>query len=58
MHIGDSEHLDFAPATAAGMLAILIDRERPLTAPIVAGRTARISSLATVIEVAQVFGFA
>src|SRR5260370_6082457 len=58
MHVGDSEHLDFAPAAEAGMMAILIDRERPLTAPIVTGRTARISSLATVIEVAQVFGFA
>lgn len=58
MHIGDSEHLDFTAAAAAGMAAILIDRERPLKAPIVAGRTARISSLATVIEVAQVFGFA
>jgi putative hydrolase of the HAD superfamily len=58
MHIGDSEHLDFAPAAEAGMVAILIDRERPLPAPIIAGRTARISSLAAVIEVAQVFGFA
>jgi putative hydrolase of the HAD superfamily len=58
MHIGDSEHLDFTPAGAAGMAAVLIDRDRPLTAPIVAGRTARISSLATVIEVAQVFEFA
>ena len=58
MHIGDSEHLDFTAAAAAGMAAVLIDRERPLAAPLVAGRTARISSLATVIEVAQVFGFA
>lgn len=58
MHVGDSEHLDFTSAVAAGMAAVLIDRERPLPAPIVAGRTARISSLATVIEVAQVFGFA
>ncbi len=58
MHVGDSERLDFAASAAAGMGAIIIDRERPLTAPIVAGRTARISSLAAVIEVAQVFGFA
>ena len=58
MHIGDSEHLDFTASAEAGMAAILIDRETPLTAPIVAGRTARISSLAAVIEVAQVFGFA
>src|SRR5712692_3687933 len=58
MHIGDSEHLDFTPAAGAGMAAVLIDRKRPLTAPIVAGRTARISSLAMVVEVAQVFGFA
>ena len=58
MHIGDSEHLDFAASADAGMAAILIDRETPLAAPIVAGRTARISSLAAVIEVAQVFGFA
>jgi putative hydrolase of the HAD superfamily len=58
MHIGDSEHLDFAPAAAAGMAAVLIDRDRPLTAPIVTGRTARISSLAMVIEVAREFGLA
>jgi putative hydrolase of the HAD superfamily len=56
MHIGDSEHLDFAPAAEAGMAAVLIDRdrERPSAAPVVIGRTARISSLATVIEVARV----
>ena len=58
MHIGDSEHLDFTASAAAGMAAILIDRETPLAAPIITGRTARISSLAAVIEVAQVFGFA
>ncbi len=27
MHIGDSEHLDFAPAAALGMGAVLIDRD-------------------------------
>ncbi len=55
MHIGDSEHLDFAPAAALGMGAVLIDRESPQDALSVAGRTARICSLASVIEVAQGF---
>ena len=56
MHIGDSEHLDFAPAAALGMGAVLIDREDRNAAPSIAGRTARISSLASVPELAQVFG--
>ncbi len=55
MHIGDSEHLDFAPAAALDMAAMLIDRGSPQTAPSIAGRTARICSLASVIEVARVF---
>jgi putative hydrolase of the HAD superfamily len=55
MHIGDSEHLDFAPAAALGMAAVLIDRGSPRDAPSVVGRTARICSLASVIEVAQGF---
>lgn len=55
MHVGDSEHLDFAPASALGMAAVLVDREDPQTAPSIAGRTARIRSLASVREVAQVF---
>ena len=55
MHIGDSEHLDFAPAAALGMGAVLIDRGSPQDAPSIAGRTARICSLARVIEVAQLF---
>jgi putative hydrolase of the HAD superfamily len=63
MHIGDSERLDFAAAIEAGMAAVLInrdrdrdrDREQALRAPVVRGRTARISSLATVIEVAREF---
>jgi len=55
MHIGDSEHLDFAPAAAIGMAAVLIDREDKQAMPSVAGRTARISSLASVPQVAQVF---
>lgn len=58
VHVGDSEHLDFAAAQAAGLSAVLIDRERRETAPEIVGRTARISSLATVPDVAQVFGFA
>ena len=27
MHVGDSEHLDFAPAAALGIAAVLVDRE-------------------------------
>ncbi len=57
MHVGDSEHLDFAPAAALGMAAVLIDRENQ-AAPRIAGRTARICSLASVTEVAQVFDLA
>lgn len=56
MHIGDSEHLDFVPAAALGMGAVLIDRDARDAAPSIAGRTARISSLASVPELAQVFG--
>ena len=58
MHIGDSEHLDFLPAGDVGMAAVLIDRERPIPAPVVTGRRARISSLATVIDVAREFELA
>jgi putative hydrolase of the HAD superfamily len=58
MHIGDSEHLDFAPAAAIGIAAVLIDRELRQAAPSIEGRTARIRSLASVPEVAQVFEFA
>jgi putative hydrolase of the HAD superfamily len=57
MHIGDSEHLDFAPAAAMDIAAVLIDREKQ-AAPSIAGRTARICSLASVTEVAQVFDLA
>jgi len=55
MHIGDSEHLDFAPAAAIGMAAVLIDRANQQAAPSIAARTARIRSLASIPEVAQVF---
>jgi putative hydrolase of the HAD superfamily len=62
LHVGDSEHLDFEAAQAAGLAAVLIDPERaperPPSASEVAGRSARISSLAQVLQVAQVFGFA
>lgn len=55
MHIGDSEDLDFAPAAAIGMAAVLIDPARQHAGPLIAGRTARIRSLASVPEVAQIF---
>ena len=55
MHIGDSEHLDFAPAAAMGIAAVLIDREGHPAEPSISGRTAWIRSLASVPEVAQVF---
>ena len=58
MHIGDSEHLDFAPAAAIGMAAVLIDRGNQQAAPSIAARTARICSLASVPQVAQVFRLA
>ncbi|HZC45640.1 MAG TPA: HAD-IA family hydrolase [Candidatus Acidoferrum sp.] len=58
IHIGDSEHLDFAPAAAFGMAAVLIDREDKRATPLIEGRTARICSLASVPEVARVFGLA
>jgi putative hydrolase of the HAD superfamily len=70
LHVGDSEHLDFEGARAAGLASVLIHSEkaperppekapgRPPSALEVAGRNARISSLAQVLQVAQVFGFA
>jgi putative hydrolase of the HAD superfamily len=58
MHVGDSEHLDFAPAAALGMAAVLIDRDNRLDAPSIESRTARICSLASVPEVARVFELA
>ena len=53
MHVGDSEHLDFAPAAALGMAAVLIDREDRRAKPLIAGRTARIRSLASIHELAR-----
>jgi len=62
IHVGDSEHLDFEAARAAGLASVLIEPESipkgPPSAPEVAGRSAKISSLAQVLQVAQVFGFA
>ena len=58
MHVGDSEHLDFAPAAARGIAAVLIDRENGPAAPSIAGRSARICSLASVPEVARVLELA
>jgi len=58
MHIGDSEHLDFVPAASLGMAAVLIDREERQAASLIAGRTARISSLASVPRVARVLELA
>lgn len=55
MHIGDSEHLDFAPAAEIGMAAMLIDRTQENDGPTIKGRSAQICSLASVHEVAQVF---
>ena len=52
VHVGDSEHMDFTGAAAAGIGAILIDhglRERIS----VKGRGARVASLAAVIEAAE-----
>jgi putative hydrolase of the HAD superfamily len=58
MHVGDTEHLDFAPAAALGMAAVLVDREGRQAAPSIVGRTARICSLASVPEVARVLEIA
>ena len=55
VHIGDSEHLDFAPAARIGMAAMLIDRAQENDGATIKGRTARICSLASVPEVARRF---
>jgi putative hydrolase of the HAD superfamily len=52
MHVGDSPHMDFKAAAAAGIAAVLLDHRG--TAPIeLCGRTARIRSLASLDEVTQ-----
>ena len=58
IHIGDSEHLDYAAAQAAGIAAVLVDRAREPGKPLIEARRAKIASLAQVIEVTQVFGTA
>jgi putative hydrolase of the HAD superfamily len=48
LHIGDSEHLDVAGASAAGMATVLINRK--LTKPFITGRIAHLPSLRGTIE--------
>jgi putative hydrolase of the HAD superfamily len=57
IHVGDSEHLDFEAAASVGIGAVLLEPALD-GAPRISGRTARISSLASVNDVAQVFRFA
>ncbi|HKV55831.1 MAG TPA: HAD-IA family hydrolase [Candidatus Binataceae bacterium] len=49
LHVGDSEHLDVAGATGAGIAAVLIDRKSP-EHRVRVGNSVRISSLAGVID--------
>jgi putative hydrolase of the HAD superfamily len=55
MHVGDSEDTDLGAAEAAGLVAVLINPQRAPAPAQITGRVARISSLASVIEVAQGF---
>lgn len=57
MHVGDSAHLDLAAASGAGMVAVLIDPALK-DGPAIEGRTARVSTLASALDVAHIFGFA
>lgn len=52
VHVGDSEHMDLNGARAAGLGAILIDPGLD-GAEAINGRTARVSSLASVVRVMQ-----
>lgn len=54
LHVGDSEHLDLAGASAAGLAAILLNRkmEERIT---IAGRVGQISSLKATIEAVRLF---
>jgi putative hydrolase of the HAD superfamily len=52
LHVGDSEQMDVAGAQAAGIAAVLIDRKAPERCS-VAGRSARVTSLSGVIDVAD-----
>ncbi len=53
LHVGDSERHDLGGALAAGLWAALIDRDRAGGRPVVVGRSARISSLASLLDLAQ-----
>jgi putative hydrolase of the HAD superfamily len=53
LHIGDSEHLDLAGASAAGMAAVLINRKLEERISI-EERIARVSSLGAAIDVVRV----
>jgi putative hydrolase of the HAD superfamily len=56
IHVGDSEHLDLAGASAAGIVAVLINRK--MTEPFsIAGRIGRVSSLAGTIELTRLLYF-
>jgi len=54
IHVGDSEHLDLAGASAAGLAAVLLDRKlaEPITRE---GRIAKLSSLSSVIKAMGIF---
>jgi putative hydrolase of the HAD superfamily len=54
IHVGDSEHLDLAGASEAGIAAILVNRKSGEDVS-VAGRMARISSLRATLSVVSLF---
>jgi putative hydrolase of the HAD superfamily len=56
IHVGDSERMDLAGAHAAGLAAVLLDRKAPERCAI-SGRSARVTSLSAVIEVADRIAF-
>jgi len=56
VHIGDSEHMDIGGAQAAGIRAILVDTGHDRR-PTISGDTARVSSLAEMIEVMRLLRF-
>ena len=54
IHVGDSEHLDVAGATAAGVGAVLIDRHRRKRIEF-ADRIARVSTLSAIVDAVSFF---
>jgi putative hydrolase of the HAD superfamily len=58
LHVGDSERLDMGGALAAGLWAALVDRGQAHAQPRAVGRTIRISSLASLLNLAQLLPFA